>query len=645
MTKIYNNSKRRTVMNMRETGPELESRIYTALKTYSNVHRGSGHFSLITTGLFDHARDIVLAHLGLDRKRHVVIFCTPRRAALLKAMIKKGPCHVLSSEDLGLPLGVRAVVTTKKALPKGAPFQSGGGTTRLISRRWVLWAGAPDKFEAGTPAIINIIAFAAALQLRKNGLRSNEPGTVEKWTAFDIFYADRLYKYQGQELLEILREHLIGSDVTVPAGKGQVPFINLDNAASTPTFEPVWHAFRHAINQDEEVRKDIVHEVRSLTSQFLNAPLHSYEIIFTSNTTEAINLAAESIGREAHGKNEPVVLGTLLEHTSNDLPWRSLKNHTCLRLPIDGNGLVDAADLETQLREYNQEGRHGSKRIVLVTVCGASNVLGVMNDLEQIAGITHRYGARLLADAAQLVAHRPVDVEQMDIDYLAFSGHKTYAPFGTGVLVARKGLLNFSQAEMSQIRASGEENIGGVAALGKAMLLLRQIGMELIFKEEQALTVRALRGMSRLPDLKLYGITDPDSPLLDRKGGVIAFTVGKTMSDVIAGKLAEMSGIGTRYGCHCAHVLVKHLLGVKPFLESFQRIMLILFPRLRLPGMVRISFGLTNTSQEVDKLLEALEGLSGKGSMNEGKNSATEGGVRKQMERQARAVLERIYKD
>ncbi len=132
-----------------------------------------------------------------------------------------------------------------------------------------------------------------------------------------------------------------------------------------------------------------------------------------------------------------------------------------------------------------------------MAVSGASNVLGTCNDLAEISRIVHRYGARLLVDAAQLVAHRKVEMAGCGIDYLAFSAHKVYAPFGTGVLVARKGLLNFSPAELALIHSSGEENVGGIAALGKALVLLQRIGLDVIQEEEQALTGRALRGLAQ----------------------------------------------------------------------------------------------------------------------------------------------------
>ena len=144
---------------------ELEQGVHAALETYANVHRGSGHNSLVSTHLYEQAREIVLEYLGLNKKKYAVIFCSPRRAEALKAQLKPGSYQSLSSQDIGLPLGVRALAVDRKALPKGAPFQAGGGTARLVSPGWVIWAKAPDRFEAGTPAIVNVIAFAVALRL------------------------------------------------------------------------------------------------------------------------------------------------------------------------------------------------------------------------------------------------------------------------------------------------------------------------------------------------------------------------------------------------------------------------------------------------------------------------------------------------
>ena len=149
------------------------------------------------------------------------------------------------------------------------------------------------------------------------------------------------------------------------------------------------------------------------------------------------------------------------------------------------------------------------------------------------------------------------------------------------MLVVRKGLLNFSPAELELIQSSGEENVGGIAALGKALVLLQRIGLDVIQEEEQALTGRALRGLAQIPGLTIYGIKDPDSPRFAQKGGVIVFRLEGIMANRVAKELAERGGIGVRYGCHCAHLLIKHLLNIPPLLEQFQGLILTLFPQVK----------------------------------------------------------------
>jgi selenocysteine lyase/cysteine desulfurase len=304
---------------------------------------------------------------------------------------------------------------------------------------------------------------------------------------------------------------------------------------------------------------------------------------------------------------------------------------------VDTEGFMDLNELETLLRAYNQEGQHVKQRIKLVAVSGASNVLGTFNDLAEIGRIVHRYDARLLVDAAQLVAHRKVDIERCGIDYFAFSAHKVYAPFGTGVLLAGKGLLNFSRAELELIRSSGEENVGGIAALGKALLLLQRIGLGVIQEEEQALTARALRGLAQVPGIKLYGVQDPNSAQFARKGGVIAFDLGDILPSRVARTLAERGGIGVRFGCHCAHLLIKRLVKVPPFLEQLQGLMLTLLPRLSLPGVVRVSLGIENGEEEVDTLIRVL------GDIARQTKAGADQDVRGQMDAFASAAALRVY--
>ena len=600
-------------MKTKEAFTELENSVYSALETYSNVHRGSGHSSMVSTCLYEKARDIVLEYLGLKKSQYAVIFCSPARESFFKTLLLPGSYQTLSSSEIGLPLGVRAISVKRKMLPAGVPFESGGGNARLVSREWVIWTHPPEKFEAGTPPVINVIAFAKALlMIRKYGTGIFREEAPEEPAGPEILHHDRLEKYSGRELLEELRKSLIGRNLQVPAAEGSRQFVNLDNSASTQAFASVWETVCQTWRQPDHIQKDIVREVRSVCAAILNAPGDKYDIIFTSNATEAINLAARSFSHESSEDAEPVVLSTLAEHSSNDLPWRTTAGNSIIRIAPDDEGFFDLNELESLLKLYNREEKYGKKRIILVAISGASNVLGIYNDLAEISRIVHLYGARLLVDAAQVIAHRKVDIDGSGIDYLAFSAHKVYAPFGCGVLVAKRDLLTFSPDEMLKIRESGEENTAGIAALGKSLVLLQRVGMDIISEEEQSLTKKALKGLAQINGLTVYGLKDPDSPSIACKGGVIIFGIKGVMPDAVAKKLALSSGIGVRYGCHCAHMLIKYLLGVPPGLEKFQRILVTLLPSINLPGLVRVSFGIGTLPGEIDTLLDSLARIAGK---------------------------------
>jgi selenocysteine lyase/cysteine desulfurase len=603
---------------------ELEQGVYSALETYSNVHRGSGHNSMVTTHLYEQAREIILDYLGLNKGKYIVIFSSTRGSAILNAQLEPESFQTVSSQDIGLSLGVVALAVEKQALPKGAPKQSGGGTARLMSKEWVVWENAPDRFEPGTPAIVNVIAFAKALRMiRKYGKDIFLNPATDKLTASEILYHDELDKFTGKELMAELRKTLIGSGVKVPTMEGEKPFINLDNSASTPTFTPVWNAFRITLQQSDQVKQDIIKEVKSISAGFLGVPVSEYDLIFTSNTTEAINLASESLSRESEEGIKPVVLNSLLEHSSNDLPWRMLSGYSLVRLSVDYGGFFDLNELEKILGEYNEKEQYGKKRIRLVAVSGASNVLGTCNNLKEISRITHQYGAKLLVDGAQLVAHRKVHIEESGIDFFAFSAHKIYAPFGCGVLVSRKGLLNFNTDEMDMILTSGEENSAGIAALGKSLVLLQRIGMDLIRNEETAVTRHMLLGLKQIPGLKVFGLRDPQSTDFVNKTGVVVFSLKSMMPSELAKELALRSGIGVRFGCHCSHIIIKHLLKVPPFLERFQRLLVTLFPKLRLPGLLRVSLGIENTEEDVDTLIRVLNEIAGKSEIKSELNSSS----------------------
>lgn len=585
---------------------ELEKNIYSVLETYSNVHRGSGHNSQVTSKLYDQARSIVLDYLGLPASDYIVIFSTPRRAALMVKGINPEKYVVVSSEDLGLSLGVRAVALKKGILPQNLHCFSGGGTARLVSPGWVIWSKGPERYEPGTPAIINIIAFTRALILsREHGKSEFINGNI--LNSDQILNEDNLSLFSGRMMLEELRKTIIGRDLEVTTVHGQAKYINLDNAASTRTFIPVWDAVRKTLSQGKEVKNQIIGAVRQLIMEFTGAPLSEYDVIFTSNTTEAISLAAESLSLEQ--EKGTFVVNTILEHNSNELPWRNFPGLSLLRIKADKNGFLDLAELEELLSGYNKKNVPGTNRIELVTITGASNVLGTFNDLEAISQIVHKYGARLLVDAAQMIAHRSIDIKKCAIDYLAFSGHKVYAPFGAGVLVVRKGLLRFSTDEFSFINSSGDENAAGIAGLGKSIVLLQRVGMDVIHDEEKELTSYAVKSMSTVKGMTLYGINDPDSRLFISRGSVISFSLKEKLANKVAKTLADR-GIGVRSGCHCAHILVKYLVNIPPYLEQFQGFLLKLFPKLSLPGIVRVSIGIENNKKEIDLLVRELQRIA-----------------------------------
>jgi len=598
---------------------QLEKSILTALERYSNVHRGSGHFSKTSTHLYEKAREIVLEYLGLDKSRYQVIFLSPRRASVFSEMLKPGSYQILSGHETGLSLGIDAVIAEKAALPEGVPFETGGGTTKLYGADWVLWAGQPDRFEAGTPAIINVIAFARALQMVKRfGKDVFTKGITGNPAPQEILNSGEFSDLQGANLLKALRETIVGHDVKVPTTRGHRPFINLDNSASTPAFRPAWEAFSLSLRLDANAAKVMADEVREVCAGFLDAPSPEFEILFTSNTTESINLAAAGLGNQPAGDMEPVILTTVLEHSSNDLPWRMVPGHSVIRLEAGNDGILDLGRLDSLLSDYNEKGMHGRKRIRLVTVSGASNVLGTCNDLQAISDLVHRHGALLMVDAAQLAAHRKISMAVTGIDLLALSAHKMYAPFGTGVLVARRGLLQFDETETDRINASGEANPGGIAAMGKAMLMLQRIGFDTIEKEERSLTNKALKAISGIPAIQLHGMLSANQNGVVGKTGVIGFSVKSMMPATVARKLALSGGMGVRFGCLCSHLIIKQLSGFTLFQEKFQRLIVKLVPALNLQGIVRASFGIQNTEADVEALVAELKRITAKSNVNPG---------------------------
>ena len=205
---------------------ELEKAIYTALETYSNVHRGTGLNSMITTALFERAREIILEYLELDNK-YVVVFCSPLRVEKFKTQLNPESYFIVSSKDFGLPLGVRAIAVRKKVLRKCPAYYTGGGMIKHVTSNSVIWADIPERFEAGTPNIVNVIALAKSIQLVKmygQIFKGKQPGTEQ--SAYEIVYDDEILELSGIKLLAKVRDSLIGRDIRVPTVEGIKNFLN-----------------------------------------------------------------------------------------------------------------------------------------------------------------------------------------------------------------------------------------------------------------------------------------------------------------------------------------------------------------------------------------------------------------------------------
>jgi selenocysteine lyase/cysteine desulfurase len=591
----------------------LEQSIYLALQMYSNVHRGAGHNSLVSTKLFDQSREIVLNYLGLDNQKYVTLFLNSKRAKVIKAQIGETGFKEVTSQEIGLPLGVHALAVEKSRLPKGIPFETGGGTVRVVSENHVLWAGPPDRYEAGTPAIMNIIAFGRGLQLHQKNRDAFKEKTGDAEKLVDLMSDPVPGRKSGEELLTWVKPQLVGRNVQVPTEAGLMAYTNLDNGASTPTFEPIWDCFQQSLHVPKSNYRLIVEEATRICQNFLGAPEKDYELIFTSNTTESLNTFAQLASASLVQDEEITVLNLLIEHNSNELPWRYTKGFHPLRLEVDGDGFIDATQLEITLKEHYQSGTK-ARPIRWVSISGASNVLGALNDLDTISAITHKYGALMLVDAAQLIAHRPINMLKTGIDALVFSGHKIYAPFGSGALILRKSAFKMDPGVLDGLKESGEENVTGIASLAGMLSLLGKIGMEKVEEDERALTIQLLEGLKTVGGLDFYGIQDADHPRMSHRSGVVTLTFREIPFNITSNRLAEIGGIGVRSGCFCSHLLVKRLLKVGPFkarLVDIGFIFLSRFTKLVMPGLVRISIGLENTPAEIDHCIDTVRKVAG----------------------------------
>lgn len=419
------------------------------------------------------------------------------------------------------------------------------------------------------------------------------------------------------------RSLIIGVDTRIPLINGRlVKAINFDNAATTPPltsvmeeinrFAPWYSSIHRGTGYKSQFSSQLYEQCRALVKDFVKADQKLHEVIFVKNTTEAINKLANRISQP--GK-KLVVLSTDMEHHSNDLPWRNKSSLEYISLNEQGGLCLE--DLERKLRKH----KHSS---ILVTVTGASNVTGYKNPVHKIAALVHQYGGRILVDGAQLIPHAPFDMKPINspkhIDFLVFSAHKMYAPFGIGVLIGPKSFFEQGEpdypgggtvdmvthqfirwAEPPHKDEAGSPNIIGVIALAAALETLKQLGMDKIEEHERCLTEYALHCLSTLADVELYVHT---KSCHDRVS-IIPFNIKGVPHELAAAILSYEGGIAVRNGCFCAQPYVQKLLGISAE-EVEKRIKDSSFPH---PGMVRLSFGLYNTYEEINTLVYILHSI------------------------------------
>jgi selenocysteine lyase/cysteine desulfurase len=411
---------------------------------------------------------------------------------------------------------------------------------------------------------------------------------------------------------------LIGDNVHVECADGRFErYVNLDYAASTPVMADVWEAVEAFVPWCSSVHRGTGAKSQVSTAAFEGAredvkaflgARADQDVVFVRNTTEAVNVMAAALPAGSR------VLSSPAEHHANMLPWR---RHDVRLLPFTRSPEELLEACERALREAPAD---------LLAVTGASNVTGEIRPLAELAALAHRHGAELFVDAAQLVAHQPVDMAASGIDHLAFSGHKLYAPFGAGALVGRLGdsppllhgggavklvtLDDVVWADAPERHEAGSPNVVGVVAMAAACRRLRECGMEAVAAHEQRLAERLWAGLDELPGLRVLRLWPGDAVA---RVGLATFALEGQPHARLAAILSAEHAIGVRHGCFCAHPLLTRLLGVPDHELARLERELRAGRRPPLPGAVRASMGLGTTVADVDRLLGALREVAASG--------------------------------
>jgi selenocysteine lyase/cysteine desulfurase len=412
---------------------------------------------------------------------------------------------------------------------------------------------------------------------------------------------------------------LVGDDVLVPLVTGGARrYRNFDYAASAPCLVSVhqaveqllpWYSSVHrGAGWKSQVTTKAYEDARETVRRFVNARSDDC-VLFTRNTTDSINLLISMLPQEA------VVVTWASGHHAALLPPR--RRHV-ITLPIPTSPDEALSQLEIAFQGTRPQAS-------LVVVTGASNVTGEIWPYHKITELAHQYGARVLLDAAQLAPHQLINLTASDVDYVAFSGHKLYAPYGTGVLVGRchwlekgepflagGGAVDFVRvedvlwSELPDRQEAGSPNVIGAVALAQACRTLMSVDMQIIAAKE-AMLIDVLRtGLAVIPGMRFYRMWPTGYPQV----GILTFNLDSVPYAKLAAILSAEYGIGVRHGCFCAHPLMMHLLGISDD-EAFSIAKARRLGRhTHVPGAVRASVGIETTVEDVLALITAVEEIA-----------------------------------
>ncbi|WP_405829793.1 aminotransferase class V-fold PLP-dependent enzyme [Streptomyces sp. NBC_00105] len=426
---------------------------------------------------------------------------------------------------------------------------------------------------------------------------------------------------------------VLGRDVTVPlVTGGEVTYAALDYAASAPALQRVWDdvaayapyygSVHRGAGYLSQLSTDLFEQSRVTVAEFLDCR-PADQVIFTRSTTDSLNLLAAVLPADC----QVFVFET--EHHASLLPWTNAQV-TYLNAPRTPDEAV--ATLERALADREPSPSSSSwgdpKGPALVCVTGASNVTGELWPVKELAAAAHAHGARIVLDAAQLAPHHPVSVRDLDVDWVAFSGHKLYAPFGSGVLAGRADWLQQAEPYLAGGGASrkvarredggvdvewhttaarheaGSPNVIGVYSIASACKALTEAGFDSLVVRERHLIAKVREGLAEVPAVRVLSLFGDEAPRV----GVISFVVDGWNSSHFAAALSAEYGIGVRDGLFCAHPLVRTLLGSEPQAQG-ECGAPEAAPGERSLNAIRVSFGAGTPDEHVERFVRAVKEL------------------------------------